>query len=71
MKPRYIIVDKEKRDDFEMKWQIPYGYSTCRIFEDEDEALNQYKKSTVLEPNRFILEKYDMGYKEEIIYEEA
>jgi hypothetical protein len=67
MKPRYIIVDKVERDWFEMKWQLPYGYGNCHVFNNKEDAINFYKKH---DDGNCIIEKYDKGFKEEFIYEE-
>jgi len=77
MKPRYIIVDKVKRDNFEIKWQMPYGYNGCRIFDDEVKAIEFYKdnmgKNNLSDGH--VLERYDNGIKniickkEDITYE--
>jgi hypothetical protein len=75
MGPRYIIVDKAERDEFEMKWQLPYGYNGCRIFNDEVKAIEFYKDNIQKYHiyDRYILEKYDNGTKqtisEDITYE--
>ena len=72
MKPRYIIVNKVERDNFEMTWQLPYGYNNCLIFEDEDEAIKFYKDN-IYKGNLnsgYILEKYNNGTKELICEKE-
>jgi len=69
MRPRYVIVDKTKRDLFESKWQLPFGYNGCRIFDNEDKAI-EFFKDTVSKygfGEHYIIEKYDNGTKE-IVY---
>jgi len=39
MKARYIIIDEQVRNNFEKKWQIPYGYSGCFMTFDLEEAI--------------------------------
>ena len=42
MKPRYAIINEEARNEFEMEWQMPFGYATCEIFFSFDEALDYF-----------------------------
>lgn len=66
-----IIVDDYARTRFEKKWQIPFGYSNCKIYplRREKEAM---KKCSILNsmrlqkklPPSFCVEKVDAGVKE-------
>jgi hypothetical protein len=38
MKPRFVLIDEEEKQQFEVKWQLPYGFSTCAITTDEIQA---------------------------------
>ena len=45
MKPRYAIVNEYMRDKFEKEWQLPYGYGSCFVSINPQEAidkLNEY-----------------------------
>ena len=68
MKPRYIIIDQAKRDRFERRWQLPYGYSGCRIFSNLDEAIKYYKEISKMPIGKadYIIESYENGVKEVI-----
>lgn len=63
MKPRYVIIDKSRRDRFEKEWQLPYGYGGCRIFLDAQDAVDELKRVG----NDFIIERHQDGIKEELI----
>ena len=41
MKPRYVVINEMDRDDFEKKWEIPYGYSECEIHIDLESAIDE------------------------------
>lgn len=66
MKPRYIIVDRTKRDAFEREWQVPYGYNGCHIFLELKSALETYSWLTTNKTD-YIIEKYDSGKKKEVV----
>lgn len=40
MKPRYAIINQYERDEFEKKWQLPYGYSSIPVFMKSQRAIN-------------------------------
>lgn len=45
MKPRYVVIDEYKRDQFEKEWQLPFGYGrgiTLPTF-DPQQAIQQLK----------------------------
>ena len=41
MMPRYVVINEIDRDDFERKWQIPYGYGECEVHLDLEDAINE------------------------------
>ena len=44
MIPRYAIIDEFERDEFEKKWHMPYGYGTCYITADPEDAIEVYEE---------------------------
>jgi len=68
MEPRYIIIDRSKRDKFEREWQLPYGYNGCRIFSNLDEAKKYYKEIPKMPVGKvdYIIESYANGLTEVI-----
>ena len=67
----FAIVDEKVRDEFEKKFQIPYGYSTCYITFNQEEAIKSFRALSVLKgyPKRLVVEKLSEGYKE-IVYKQ-
>ena len=81
MKPRYVVVNKSMRKEFEEEWQLPYGYANCPIFMSYNEALEELE--CILEDcgdaielinvqhdyvDDFIIEKCENGHVE-VVYE--
>jgi len=62
MKPRYVVIDKNKRDEFEKDWQLPYGYGGCRIFLNLGDAIDECIKRGI----GYVVEKHEDGRKEEL-----
>jgi hypothetical protein len=60
-------VNKVERDAFEMKWQLPYGYKDCQIFNNEVDAIDYIRRYNWNDD--YILEKYNNGMKEDLNYE--
>ena len=69
MKPIFAVVDDEARTKFEKEWQVPYGYSMCRIFQNQKEAMincskfNKTRRKKEL-PQSFCVEKLSDGFSE-------
>jgi len=67
MIPRYAIVDEFEREEFEKRWQIPYGYGECYITADPDDAIRVYEEIVETvgeeEANSFIIEEIYEGGK--------
>jgi hypothetical protein len=63
MKPRYAVVNEDERRRFETKWQMPYGYSNCNVFDDYDQAEGFFNE--IIAPNKnyesYVLEEYNNG----------
>lgn len=67
MRPRYAVVDKEKRDSFEKEWQLPYGYGNCYVFLDPLDAI-ECRKNYLSDAYKYIIEKHYDGIKEEMVF---
>lgn len=44
MKPIYAVLNKNERDEFEKKYQVPFGYSKARVFFDLSDAIGNFKE---------------------------
>lgn len=42
MKARYAILNEEERNTFEKENEMPYGYGSCEIFYDFEQAVNHF-----------------------------
>lgn len=40
MKERFAVVNEMRRDDFEKEWQMPYGYASCYVTMDLEDAMD-------------------------------
>ena len=67
MKPRYVVINQKMRKEFEMEWELPYGYASTNIFMDFDKAID-FINNTVPERvlSNFIIEKCWNGDRERV-----
>lgn len=64
MRPRYVVINEIDRNEFEKKWEIPFGYGECDIhitFEDAIDELEAYYGSS-----EWIVEKISENGRETI-----
>jgi hypothetical protein len=69
MRPRYAVVDKTGREEFEREYQMPYGYSSSSIYFDLESAIrrkNQLANSDY-DDYEYVIEEYDNGAVREIV----
>jgi hypothetical protein len=59
MKPRYVVLNERVRDDFEIKYQMPYGYGESEIFFDLEEAIDELEQ--YFNTSEFIIEEVTDG----------
>lgn len=59
MKPVYAIINDKERNDFEKKFQIPYGYSACELFDDFDVAIKYFDSNKKNFNKHTIIEQVD------------
>ena len=67
MIPIYAIINEKERNDFEKKYQIPYGYGLCEFFYDYDTAYEFFDEEKIDYHESFVIEKVDSNGRE-IIY---
>jgi len=66
MIPRFAVVDKMVRDQFENEWQMPYGYGSCFVSTDVEEAIRYYEENIPEYETTFVVEKFDEEGRETI-----
>ena len=67
MKPRYIIINEEKRTWFEKEWQLPHGYAHHYITFSLENAIDQLKNYSSYTRDRLSIERVD-DFGREIVY---
>jgi len=69
MKTRYAVVNQKEKEEFEKKWQMPYGYNNSpKICFNQDEAIHWINQN--LGPNErrnYVVERHKSG-KIEIVW---
>ena len=69
MKPVYAIVNPEEREKFEKEWFVSYGYADCELFDNLEDAIEEYEKNWYDDAyrERHIIERIDSEGRE-IVY---
>ncbi len=62
----YVVVNNCKREKFEKKYQLTYGYSESHIFTEEGEAIEYVETMGTTERNQTVVERCENGICEEI-----
>lgn len=62
----YTIVNEKERNDFEDKYQIPYGYYNCPLFFDFTEAIDLYDKMPLHIRKKYIIERCSCGTRQKV-----
>jgi hypothetical protein len=58
----YFVVNEKERNEFEMKFQVPYGYNVCPHFQTEECAIGYVDTLTMMHKgNQLIVEKWENG----------
>jgi hypothetical protein len=54
---RYAVVNQIERDDFEKEWQMPYGYASCYITLDMEDAMNYMEQECPVNEIGWVVEE--------------
>ena len=61
----YVVLNEKRRDAFEKKYQMPYGYgNSIKITDDYEEALDWVRCC----PNEFVIEEYSPIWGRSVIF---
>jgi len=64
MIPRFVVIDELARAKFEKKWHIAFGYGSCFVSDDIEEAIKYLDERIYDYETTFIVEKIDDNGKE-------
>lgn len=56
MKPRYVVINEVERNEFENKWQVPYGYGEFDIHIEIEDAIDEIEEF-YYGSNEWVIEK--------------
>ena len=69
MVPRYVIVNNKKRNMFEKKYQLPYGYNGCPIFYNFRKSVSWFKEYIFnYEKKDYIIELHEEKKERKTVY---
>jgi len=57
----YFVVNEKEKDEFEKKYQAPYGLHTCPNFDFEESAVGFVETSPYKGRNDLIVERWENG----------
>jgi hypothetical protein len=64
MKDRFAVLDPDYRDVFEKKWQMPFGYGSCFISDNMNEAIDHIKE---INGKNLVVERFNSNGRE-VVY---
>ncbi len=63
----YVLINNEERNEFEKRFQLPYGCFNTTIYKDISDAVNLLKNMSDFEKRKYYIETWYNGEFKEVI----